>query len=98
MNFRRGDDLSEEIREHIQEKLEELVAGGMAREEAEYAARREFGNAALIVEDSREVWRWPMVENFLSDVRYGLRMLRRNPGFAAVMALTLALGIGVNTA
>jgi predicted permease len=91
-------DLSNEIREHLEEKTEELVAAGMARKEAEAAARREFGNVTLVEEDGREVWRWTSVEDFFSDVRYGLRMLRHNPVFTAVGLLTIAIGIGANAA
>src|ERR1700686_1501845 len=91
-------DLSEEIREHLEEKIEELVAGGMPRKEAAAAARREFGNVTLLEEDSRAVWRWPSIENLVADVRYGLRMLGRNPVFTVVGLLTIAIGIGANAA
>src|SRR5712664_2027033 len=97
--FRRHlyNDLSDEIREHLEEKIEELVAGGMSRKEAEAAARREFGNVRLTEEDSRAVWRWAAMEDFLMDVRFGARMLRKNPGFTAVAIVTLALGIAANS-
>src|SRR6202165_3786222 len=91
-------ELSEEIQAHLEEKIEELVADGMSRKEATAAARRAFGNVTLTEEDSRNVWRWLSVEELLVDVRYGLRALRHNPMFTAVALLTIAIGIGANTA
>jgi len=91
-------DLSAEIQAHIEEKADELVTSGMPRKEATAAARREFGNVTLMAEDSRAVWQWPSIESFFADVRYGARMLRRNPSATAVMVFTLALAIGATTA
>jgi predicted permease len=92
------DDLSEEIREHLEEKIDELVAGGMSREQATAAAQREFGNVTLLEERGREVWQWVPVENLFLDVRYGLRSLAKTPSFTILAIAILALGIGANTA
>jgi len=95
---RRFGDLSEEIREHLAEKVEELVAAGMPRKEAEQAARREFGNVTLIEHDGREVWKWVWMENLASDLRFSLRMLRKSPAFTLTAIVVLSLGLCVNTA
>ena len=91
-------DLSEEMQQHLEEKIEALIAGGMPREEAVHAARRAFGNATLIEQRSREVWMWPLLESIWADIKFALRQLRKSPGFALTAILTLALWIGGMTA
>jgi predicted permease len=95
---RRYDDVSASIQEHIEERTEELIEEGVPRERAGQTARREFGNVALIEGRSREVWQWATVESIVADLKLVLRRLRRSPGFAATVLLTLAIGIGANTA
>jgi predicted permease len=90
-------DLSEEIRQHLEEKVEELVAEGMPREQAVHYARREFGNVVRIEEQGREVWAWPWIENRIADLSFAFRQMRRAPLFSVVSCVSLALGIGATT-
>jgi predicted permease len=91
-------DLADEIALHIEEKAEELVATGLTRDAAVREARRAFGNVTAIRERSRDVWRWRAGHDMASDVRYAMRQLRHNPSFAGAAILTLAIGIGANSA
>jgi predicted permease len=95
---RRYLDIDVSIREHIQERADELEAEGMPSKQAEQTARREFGNVALVQQRSREQWQWPALESLLADLKFTLRRLRKSPGFAVTVLLTLAIGIGANTA
>lgn len=95
---RRYDDISVSIEEHLEERTEELMADGLSRRDAEQKARREFGNATVIQEQSREAWQWQGIESLLADLRLSLRRLGRAPGFATTVLLTLAIGIGANVA
>ena len=94
---KRDADLERELRSDLELEEEEQRERGLSEEEARYAARRAFGNATLIREQTRAVWSWSWLEQLVRDVKYGTRTLLRSPEFAFVSVLIMALGIGATT-
>ena len=91
---KRRNQLNDEIQTHIDFETQENIQAGISPEEARHAAMKKFGNALLVMDKSREIWRGLWLERLLQDLRYALRGLKNAPGYAVTVVLTLALGLG----